>query len=788
MTAVTTEGAEPTYRDAGRAVDERVDDLLARMTVAEKVAQLGSTWVFQLVVDGHLSTADARTLLANGIGHVTRVSGASNLGPDDAAAAANDIQQFLVDETRLGIPAIIHEEVCSGFMSRRATVFPQAIGVASTWDLELVEQMGGVIRREMRAVGAHQGLAPVLDVCRDPRWGRTEETFGEDPHLVASLGMSLVRGLQGTDLTEGVVATAKHFVGYGASEGGLNWAPAHIPPRELHDVYLHPFEAAVRMAGLRSVMNGYHELDGVPCAADRELLTDVLRATWGFEGCVVSDYFAIRQLAGYHHHAADAAGAAVAALTAGVDVELPGTDCYGKPLLEALEANAVDDEVLDTAVRRVLRTKFELGLFDRPLVDVGAASAVVGAPAHRELAAIIARKSIVLLSNDGTLPLPADPGTVAVIGPNADVARNLFGDYSYPAHVESLLEMRHRENVFSVPLNDDVDLDAGTLAATTVYEELRDRLGASVRLAAGCEVNGTSKAGFDEAVVLAQESDVAVLVMGDKAGLTDDCTSGEGRDRTSLDLPGVQEDLVRAVVATGTPVVLVIVGGRPGGSVWVHENCAAVVMAWLPGREGAAAIADVLSGTVNASGKLPISFPRNTGQIPVYYGHKVSGGRSHWKGDYIDSPAGPLYPFGHGLSYTTFQLTGAAVEQTEATADGSVTVTVQVANTGDRDGDEVVQLYVRDPVAAVTRPVLELKGFARVTVAAGASKQVTFTLPVAQLGFHDRELRYAVEPGEIEVFVGPSSRELQSAGSFTVVTDASARDGTKAFSGSVVVV
>lgn len=786
MTRTRAGGLAP-YRDSACTIDERVEDLIGRMTLVEKVAQLGSAWVFQLVDGTDLSAERAPGLLEHGLGQVTRVSGASSFGARDAARVANAIQRFLVGETRLGIPAIIHEEICSGLTARQSTVFPQAIGVASTWDPDLAEAMAGAVREQMRAIGSHQGLSPVLDVCRDPRWGRLEETFGEDPYLVGRMGVAFVRGLQSDDLSGGVIATAKHFVGYAASEGGMNWAPGHIPARELREVYLYPFEAVVRAAGLRSIMNGYQELDGVPCGADRGLLTGILRDEWGFDGCVVADYFSVRQLTEYHRLVADASQAAVVAMTAGLDVELPNTDCFGEPLLAALASGDIDEKVVDASVRRVLRTKFELGLFEQPFVDLEAVAGVTDAPQQRALARCVAHKSMVLLRNDGILPLRS-PGSVAVIGPNADAARHLFGDYTYQAHAESLREMRTGENIFSIPIPEGARFGDGTVEAPSVLEALRERLGPAVRHARGCDVNSDSTEGFAEAVALAAQSDVAVMVMGDKSGLTDDCTSGESRDRASLDLPGVQEDLVRAVVATGTPVVLVLVVGRPAGSAWTHEHCAAVLLAWLPGQEGAGAIADVLVGALSPGGKLPITFPRTVGQVPTYYAHKVSGGRSHWKGDYVDCPSSPLYPFGYGIGYTTFSVSEVAVEENEVTWSDTVTVRARVANTGDRMGDEVLQLYIRDPEATVTRPVLELKGFARIELEPGESKVVMFHLPVGQVGFYDREMQYVVEPGEVEVFVGTSARDLVPAGTFTVVPDPAACPVVKVFDGSVSII
>jgi beta-glucosidase len=774
------------YKDPGLPVGERVHDLLTRMSLEEKVAQLGSAWVFQLADGPELDTGRATELLRHGLGQVTRISGASSLRGHEAAVLANAIQRHLVTATRLGVPAIVHEEICSGLMSRGSTIFPQAIGVASTWEPDLNAALADAVRTQMRSIGAHQGLSPVLDVCRDPRWGRTEETFGEDPHLVARMGVAFVHGLQGDDPATGVVATAKHLVGYGASEGGMNWAPAHIGPRELREVYLHPFEAAVKDAGLRSVMHAYNEIDGVPAAANHALLTSLLRVEWGFDGCVVADYFGVRQLADYHRLAADAEDAAAMALDAGLDVELPGADCYGAPLLAAVRSGRVTEATVDTAVARVLKTKFELGLFEEPYVEPERGPDVTDTSAHRQLARTIAAKSLVLLRNDGVLPLASDGGPIAVLGPNADQARHLIGDYTYPVHVESLQEvLRSGRNVFAIPIDEDHAFDPIELPATSVVTELRARFGDRVRYAPGCDVSGASRDGFADAVALAGESDVAVMVMGDKAGLTDDCTSGESRDVTSLDLPGVQEDLVRAVLATGTPVVLVLVAGRPTASPPLHDECAAVVMAWLPGQEGAAAIVDALVGDVNPGGKLPVSYPRTAGQIPVFYGHKVSGGRSHWKGDYVDSPSSPLYPFGYGLSYTTFALSDPNLATPVVSWRDVVTTSVRVTNTGAREGEEVVQLYVRDPAASVTRPVLELKGFVRLALAGGESTTVTFATPVGQLGFHDRDLAYVVEPGAIEVFVGTSSADLLPAGTVTITAEGP--PPTKVFQGSVTI-
>jgi beta-glucosidase len=687
-----------------------------------------------------------------------------------------------MENTRLGIPAVIHEECCSGYMARGATVFPQAIGAASTWAPEDVEAMADVIRAQMYSVGARHALAPVLDVARDARWGRVEETFGEDPYLVARLGAAYIKGLQGDALERGIVATAKHFVGYSMSEGGLNWAPSHLGWRELREVYLFPFEAAVRQARLASVMNAYHELDGQPCGSSKELLTEILRQEWGFDGTVVSDYFAVRMLAEYHHVARDKAQAAHMALEAGIDIELPYTDCFGAPLREAVLQGKVPGALLDVAVRRVLSQKFTLGLFENPFVDPG--KVAFDTPKDRQLARKIAQKSIVLLKNEGgQLPLSSQIKSIAVIGPNADSTRNLFGDYAYPAHIESLLETRKQGNVFNTPLPADIHSPDGFIPVSSVLAAIRAKVGpgAQIRYARGCDVLGSATEGFAEAVEAARGAEVAIVVVGDKAGLADDCTSGEARDRADLDLPGVQAQLVRAVYDTGTPVVLVLVNGRPVSLDWIADAVPAIVEAWLPAEEGANAIADVLFGDVNPGGKLPMTFPRSVGQVPIFYGHRPSGGRSHWKEHYVETSVKPLYPFGHGLSYTRFQFSNLRIEPAAVQAGGAVTIQVEVKNTGDRAGDEVVQLYTHQFVSHVTRPVKELKGFQRLTLEPGATRTVAFRLAANQLAMFDRLNGFVVEPGTVEVMVGSSSQDIHCTGSFEISGEKKDVRGEKAF-------
>jgi len=762
---------QPLYRDPGQPIAARVRDLLARMTVDEKIAQLGGVWSTSLVEDGGFSEAKAAAALKEGAGHLTRVAGSTALGPRESAQLANAAQRFLVEKTRLGVPAIVHEESCAGYAAIDATCFPQAIGLAATWEPDLVEAMGGVIRTQMRSVGAHQTLAPVLDVARDPRWGRMEETFGEDPYLISRMGVAYVKGVQGSDPQKGIVATGKHFLGYSASEGGMNWAPAHIPQRELLEVFLTPFEAAIREAKLGSIMNAYHELDGIPCGAAPELFEGLLRKELGFDGVVVTDYATIPMLHHYHRIAENLAEAARLALEGGLDVELPTLHCYGEPLRQALADERVDMTLIDRSVARVLRMKFQLGLFENPYVDAEAAPAVFDTAEQRALARRIAQKTIVLLKNEGdVLPLSRSIRKLAVIGPNADNPRGHLGDYHYPPHLEvMMMGEQAAANIAGPPQNVLREQIGKSVPIVTVLEGIRSHApDMEVIFAKGCEILDDSTAGFAEAVEAARRAEVAVVVVGDKSGLLKSCTSGESIDRAHLGLPGVQQALVEAVVATGTPTVVVLANARPPAIPWIAEHVPAVLETWMSGEEGGNAVADVLFGDVTPGGKLPISFPRTAGQVPVYYAHKPSGGRSIWQIDYMDSPTTPLFPFGHGLSYTQFEYRSLKLSATETAATGSVAVSVEVANTGARAGDEVVQLYVQDMVGSVTRPVKELKGFKRLSLEPGETRRVTFHLDMSQLAFYDREMRFVVEPGEVGVYVGSSSEDIRGMTSLQV--------------------
>ena len=759
------------YQDPALAVDERVADLLGRMTVEEKIAQLGSIWAFEIVGDDGLSGRKLDELLGAGLGEITRLAGSTNLQPAEVARTANEIQRYLVERTRLGIPAIVHEECLHGLLAWAAPCFQQAIGAAASFDPELLGEVAATIRRRMLATGARHALGPVLDITRDPRWGRIEETYGEDPYLAATMGVAYVRALQGPTLSDGVIATGKHLVGHGMAEGGLNQAPVHVGWRELRDEQLFPFEAAVREAGLGSVMPAYCDVDGVPCHASRELLGTILRDEWGFDGIVASDYVGIELIARQHQLTGDLSQVAALALHAGVDLELPRSAAYAEPLALALETGRVDVSLLDATVGRVLRAKFRLGLFENPYVEppteVG-----LGALAGEELRVgrELARRSLVLVENDGTLPL-INPRRIAVIGPSADSARELLGDYSHLVHIETLLEMRSRDSAFGFEVTDEVSVGDELAGRRTILDAIRERIDAAdVRYARGTGIHGGTDDEIAEAVDAAQAADVALVFLGERSGLTDDATTGEARDRRDLGFFGRQQELLEAVVATKTPVVLVVVSGRPLAIEWAARHCAAVLLAWVPGDDGPDAIVDVLVGDTNPGGKLPVSVPRHVGQVPVSYRHHPSGGRSNWKGDYVDGPTAPLWPFGFGRSYTTFELSNLRLDREQLRTDGGeIVVTADVTNTGDRHGDEVVQLYVRDEEATVARPVLELRGFRRVGLAPGERRSVSFRLASEQLAYVGADYRRVVEPGFIRVFVGSSSADLPLTAQFELV-------------------
>ncbi|RAO19858.1 glycoside hydrolase family 3 N-terminal domain-containing protein [Micromonospora noduli] len=724
-------------RPDGHDGEARVRDLLGRMTIEEKIAQLVGFWEKsdgEAVAPLQGEFGDAFKLedfSRHGLGHLTRAYGTRPLDAAQRASWLWKFQRDLVTGTRLGIPAIVHEECLTGLSAWKAATFPTPLAWGAAFDPELVTEMAAAIGASMRALGVHQGLSPVLDVIRDPRWGRVDECIAEDPYLVGTIGTSYVRGLQ----SQGVHATLKHFAGYSASRAGRNFAPVHVGRRELADVLLPPFEMAIIDGDARSVMHSYTEIDGVPVAADPTMLTGILRDQWGFDGTVVADYYGVAFLNLLHHVASDHADAAGQALTAGLDVELPTGDAY-LTLGESVRAGKLDEALIDRAVLRVLRQKHDLGLLDATFTDEPPQAIDLDSPEHRSIARRLAEESIVLVANRDALPLPAGR-RVALIGPNADRQSALFGCYSFLNHV--LVQHPGVETGIEVP---------------TVLDAVRAELGGDlVTWARGCDVDNDDRSGFDEAVATASGADVAVLVVGDHAGLFGRGTVGEGCDRDDLELPGVQRELVEAVLETGTPVVLVLVTGRPYAVDWALSRCAAVVQAFFPGEEGAGAIAGVLSGRVNPSGRLPVSLPRSAGAQPYSYLHPTLGAGN----EVTNLPATPVAPFGHGLSYTTFAYSELTVPATAPTS-GAVGVTVRVTNTGAVAGDDVVQLYGRDVVASVTRPVAQLLGYRRVHLEPGQSVTVELTVPTTRLAFSDRTFTRVVEPGDVELWVGTSAR------------------------------
>ena len=752
---LSAQQSAPVYKDASRPVAERVADLVGRMTLEEKVAQLTTRWTTLKPLQdaqGTFVPAGAPALLGQGIGQLARPSeiggteaGPHVRGPRKHAEFTNAVQKWVLENTRLGIPVMFHEEALHGFVAPQATHFPVPLGLGATWNPSLVERAMAVAAKEARARGCQIVLSPVIDLAREPRWGRIEETYGEDPFLVSEFGIAAVHGYQGRSLPLGpgkVFATLKHFAAHGSHEGGINTAPTLVGERQLRSEFLWPFERAVKEAGAYAIMPSYNEIDGVPSHVNHWLLNDVLKKEWGFRGVIVSDYNAISQLASRHKVAADRPQAAIQALEAGNDFETPDPETYGS-LVDAVKSGAVKIATIDAAVARVLESKFLAGLFENPYVNADEAEAVVKTPEHRALALDAARQAIVLLQNKGNA-LPLDRTkikTLAVIGPNAKGVH--VGGYS------------------SVQPPPSVDVLAGITA----------KAGGAVKIvyAEGVKITESepnwwndkvvaadpakNRARIQEALPVAKSADAVVLVLG-----TNESTSREAwadshlGDASDITLTSQQQELVDAIVALGKPTVAVLIHGRPLAIPQLAEKVPALLDAWYVGQEGGTAIGEILFGDVNPSGKLPVTLPRSVGQLPVYYNRKPTSFRG-----FNDSPRDPLFVFGHGLSYTTFALAAAKVEPAKIKADGTATVTVEVSNTGAKAGDEVVQLYVRDVVSSVTRPVKELRGFQRVSLEPGAKKVVTFTVGPQALSMIDGSMKRVVEPGRFELLVGTSS-------------------------------
>jgi beta-glucosidase len=725
------------------------------MTLEEKVAQMLCIWSAKAshLFDekGNLSPEGLRTHLRHGIGQIARLSDSrGGLTPREMMELSNAIQKFFVEETRLGIPVVFHEESLHGLVAREATSYPQAIALASTFDPDLVQEVFAAVAEDVRMRGAHQVLAPVVDVARDPRWGRVEETFGEDPHLVAQMGLAVVRGLQGDGSFKDnrhVMATLKHFAAHGQPESGINCAPANLSERLLRDVFLYPFREVVQKAKVASVMASYNEIDGVPSHANGWLLREVLREEWGFQGFVVSDYYAITELhrrdqALGHFVAGDKKEAALLAAMAGVNIELPDMDCYPF-LLDLVREGRLKEQVLDELVGQMLRYKFIMGLFDNPFVPVEPGRVERKLENDREVALQAAREAIILLKNDGNLlPLQPKPGsTIAVIGPNADWV--LLGGYSgTPKYYASVLQ--------------GIRQKMGGRCRVVYSEGCKITVGGSwqedvVRLPDPEE----DRRAIRKAVRVAKDADVIILALGGNEQTAREAWSRSHLgDRTNLDLLGRQNELAAALLATGKPVVVVLFNGRPKSINFIAQHVPAILECWYLGQETGYAVADVLFGDYNPGGKLPISFPRSVGHIPCYYNFKPSARRG-----YLFDDVTPLFPFGYGLSYTSFSFTNLRLERSTIRVGESTRVFVDVANTGRRAGDEVVQMYVRDMVSSVTRPVKELRGFRRVHLEPGGRVTVEFPVGFEQLAFTNIDKQCTVEPGDFEIMVGNSSRD-----------------------------
>ena len=724
------------YKDKDAPIEKRVNDLLSRMTVEEKVAQTLGAWTM-IGAEGAFSPDSAKKYAPYGLGTLHRRP--LNQSYEEAAEEINRIQKYFIENTRLGIPVLINSEGLHGVIAKNATVYPMAIGLGSTWDTKLFGEIFTTVAQEARALGIHQVFSPNLDIVRDPRWGRTDENFGEDPYLSSRLGVAFIKGLQGSsDKIDSVhvAATAKHFAVHGQPESGINQAPANISKREIYSMFLPPFEAAVKEAHVRFIMASYNEIDGIPSHKNKWLLQEVLRNEFGFSGAVNSDYFGIEQLYLKHFVAKDREEAARLALEAGVNIDLsePPVMAY-LTLVEQIKDKKIPESLLDESVKRILEIKFELGLFDNPYVDPKKTDSIINNEAHRNLALKAAHESMVLLKNDkNTLPLDKNKlNKIAVVGPNANVLQ--LGNY------------------------------AGTnQKATTVLEGIEQEFGKNnVKFAQGCylpkatpdgKVEAYSSEGnlklIKEAVDIAKNCDAIILAIGDNSDLCQELEGGG--DASSLDLTGEQDELAKAMYETGKPLIVLLFNGRPVSINYIEKNLPAIIECWHPGEATGTAVADVVFGKVNPSGKLTITFPVSVGQIPAYYNRKPSSPIK-----YVLDDRKYLYPFGYGLSYTTFEYKNLTISPSSIKSGETAKVSVDVTNTGKMKGDEIVELYIHDLLASVTRPVKELKGFERIGLNPGETKTVTFTITPAQLEFYNEEMKKVIEPGMFDIMVGSSS-------------------------------
>jgi beta-glucosidase len=751
------ESVTPSYKNPDVPISQRVEDLLSKMSLKEKLNQTFCyhLWDDMLDEDGNLNfSEDIEEALTDGVGQLGKPNWAFDRGPKESSEITNEIQKKVIENNRLGIPAIFHEEGLHGLWARGSTAFPQAIGLSCSWDPELAEEIFKVIAKEIRSRGSHQANTPMLDICRDPRWGRIEESYGEDPYLTSRFGVAIVKGLQGTKETiskDHIVATVKHFAAYGLPEGGLNKGPVFLSERSMREVVLPPFKAAVVEAGALSVMPAYHEIDGIPCHANKWLLTDLLKKEWGFKGYVVSDYNGVRELNRLHNVASNNTEAGKLAMLAGVDMELDNPYCFST-LLESIKKSPELQKALDESVRRILSVKFKLGLFDDPFVDPDIAEKVNRAKQNIELSLKAAQEAIVLLKNKNDI-LPLDKTKykkIAVIGPHADSVH--YGGYA------------HFDTSKGITFFEGINKLVGDKADVLCAEGCRIHEGPGYWLTGDYDEfefsdEEENRKRIKEAVKLAQECDVVILAVGGTA-----ITCGEFLgDRHSLDLFGQQNDLVKAVIGTKVPTIVCLVNGRPLTINYIDKEADAILETWYLGEQAGNALAKTLFGEVNPSGKLTLSFPRSTGHLPVYYNKKPSANDTYFATD-----SSPLYPFGYGLSYTKFEYSNLSMDQREPKKGESIAISFNVKNTGRYTGEEIAQLYIRDRISSVTRPIKELKGFKKVSLEPGETKTVEFQLSSDALKFYNRQMEYVIEPGEFEIIVGVSSDDIKLKGVVTV--------------------
>ena len=804
--------ADALYKDPSQPIEARVEDLLSRMTLEEKVAQLCGNLPGSVFHGGEVDYSVLNEQFKDGHGRFTQYSMLGLADPETIANVSNKLQDFFVNQTRLGIPVALQTENLCGYPAAGGTLFPAQINVGSTWEPELAEKMSKIIGQESRAVGISSAMSPVVDVSRDPRWGRVYETYGEDHYLNSQMGIHYVRGMQG----EGVSCIGKHFLGYAETQAGLNTATTRLSDRELYEVFATPFEAAMKEADLDAVMANYAEIDGLPIVDNPHIAKDLLRDQMGFKGVLTSDGAAIMRTFGTYKIANSYEEAGLIAKKAGTDTEIPVGGSF-KQLPKYVRSGELDEACIDESVRRVLRVKFKCGLFENPYCDVEKVKDVLRNEEKEALSRKMAADSLILLKNDGTLPLKK--GTkLAVIGPHADSLRYPVSGYTYPAYIEMIDASRKQQGTTFAGIadeqakNKDKKKDASggfsmmfafmtdkemnklgnmnsvlrELKAESLKEVLSQRF--DVTYAQGCDIIGPSTDGFAEAVEAAKEADVVVMALGGNCGWIN-VTGGEGKDRSSLDLPGVQEQLLETVAAVGKPVVVVLYGPGLFSVNWANEHVSSILQAWMPGPFAGQAVSDALDGTINPGGKLTVTVPKSAGQIPIFYNHKFGSGYNSWdttgvavfSGGYTNENGHPLYHFGYGLSYTSFKVDELKVAETKVPTDGEITVSCRVTNTGDREGSEVVQLYTTFHGAHVVRPNRQLCGFKRVELAKGESKKVTFHLSTRQLGYYNENMVFGVEKGTLDVCVGTSSANIEKAGEVKLVGESVELLGRRVF-------